>query len=92
MISAGSVTNLDPSHAVLNCSGTGNSLWKNSRVTKLFIPRLPLAKRWKAGQCYMIGKTELKPVSWRGLLYHMEIQCSYVSSVTVNLNIKARTY
>lgn len=26
-ISAGSVTNLDPSHAVLNCSGTGNSFW-----------------------------------------------------------------
>lgn len=72
MISAGSVTNLDPSHAVLNCSGTGNSLWKKARVTKLFIPRLPLAKRWKADQCHMTGKIELKPVSWRGLLCHME--------------------
>lgn len=40
IISAGSVTNLDPSHAVLNCSGTGNSLWKKARRTKLFNPRL----------------------------------------------------
>ena len=40
MISVGSVISLAPSQAVLNCSGTGNSLWKKAIRARLFKPRL----------------------------------------------------
>ena len=40
IISVGSVISLAPSQAVLNCSGTGNSLWKKAKRARLFKPRL----------------------------------------------------